>query len=43
MTDGQPLSYEVAGPDSAPAIVFVHGTRLTRSSWRAQVDALHRL
>jgi pimeloyl-ACP methyl ester carboxylesterase len=33
-------SYDVAGPDDAPAIVFVHGTRLTRSSWRAQMDDL---
>ncbi len=40
MTESPPLSYEVSGPDSEPAIVFVHGTRLTRSSWRAQVDAL---
>jgi pimeloyl-ACP methyl ester carboxylesterase len=40
VTDDAPLSYEVTGPDSAPAIVFVHGTRLTRSTWRAQVDAL---
>jgi pimeloyl-ACP methyl ester carboxylesterase len=33
-------SFEVAGPPAAPAIVFVHGTRLTRGAWRAQVDAL---
>jgi pimeloyl-ACP methyl ester carboxylesterase len=33
-------TYDVAGPDDAPAIVFVHGTRLTRSSWTAQVTAL---
>jgi pimeloyl-ACP methyl ester carboxylesterase len=35
-----PDSYDVAGPESAPAIVFVHGTRLTRSSWTPQVEAL---
>jgi pimeloyl-ACP methyl ester carboxylesterase len=29
-----------AGPDDAPVIVFVHGTRLTRAVWRAQLDAL---
>ncbi len=30
----------VAGPPGAPAIVLVHGTRLTRSAWAAQFDAL---
>jgi pimeloyl-ACP methyl ester carboxylesterase len=29
-----------AGPEGAPAIVFVHGTRLTRASWTAQLEAL---
>ncbi|MGH2475230.1 MAG: alpha/beta fold hydrolase [Candidatus Limnocylindrales bacterium] len=29
-----------AGPIGAPAIVFLHGTRLTRSAWAAQLDAL---
>lgn len=29
-----------AGPVEAPAIVFVHGTRLTGSMWAAQVTAL---
>ena len=33
-------TFDVAGPQDGPAIVFVHGTRLTRSSWTAQVDAL---
>jgi pimeloyl-ACP methyl ester carboxylesterase len=28
------------GPLDAPAIVFVHGTRLTRSAWVAQLDGL---
>jgi pimeloyl-ACP methyl ester carboxylesterase len=29
-----------AGPPGAPAIVFVHGTRLTRAAWAAQLDEL---
>jgi pimeloyl-ACP methyl ester carboxylesterase len=29
-----------AGPIGAPAIVFLHGTRLTRAAWAAQLDAL---
>lgn len=29
-----------AGPIGAPAIVFLHGTRLTRSAWAAQIDSL---
>jgi pimeloyl-ACP methyl ester carboxylesterase len=33
-------TYEVAGPVAAPAIVLIHGTRLTRFMWRAQLDAL---
>ena len=33
-------SYEADGPIGAPAIVFVHGTRLTRSMWRPQLDDL---
>ena len=41
MTLGLGLStYDVAGPIDAPPIVFVHGTRLTRSAWAAQLDAL---
>lgn len=28
------------GPAGAPAIVFVHGTRLSRASWAAQLDGL---
>lgn len=39
--DGPPgESYIAGGPSSAEAVVFVHGTRLTRSAWTAQVDAL---
>ena len=34
------MTYDVAGPDGAPAIVFVHGTRLTRAAWSPQMDAL---
>lgn len=30
----------VAGPLGAPVIVFLHGTRLTRFAWAAQLDAL---
>jgi pimeloyl-ACP methyl ester carboxylesterase len=33
-------SYIAAGPAGAPAIVFVHGTRLTRTAWTAQLEAL---
>jgi pimeloyl-ACP methyl ester carboxylesterase len=29
-----------AGPVGAPAIIFLHGTRLTRFAWAAQLDAL---
>ena len=30
----------VVGPHNAPAIVFLHGTRLTRAVWAAQLDSL---
>lgn len=33
-------TYDVAGPADAPAIVFVHGTRLSRSMWHGQVRGL---
>ena len=39
-TDVSPGAYDVAGPATAPTIVFVHGTRLTRSSWTPQMEAL---
>ena len=35
-----PVSFDRAGPPDAPAIVFLHGTRLTRASWSAQMTAL---
>lgn len=35
-----PSTYDVAGPLDAPAIVFVHGTRLTRAAWAPQMVAL---
>jgi pimeloyl-ACP methyl ester carboxylesterase len=38
-TDLEP-SYVAAGPSDAAPIVFVHGTRLTRTAWSAQLDAL---
>lgn len=33
-------SYDLAGPPDAPAIVFIHGTRLCRSAWSAQMADL---
>jgi pimeloyl-ACP methyl ester carboxylesterase len=33
-------AYDVEGPIDGPPIVFVHGTRLSRSMWRPQMDAL---
>ena len=32
--------YDVGGPPDRPAIVFVHGTRLTRGLWAPQVERL---
>ena len=40
MTTAGPDTFDVAGPVGAPAIVFVHGTRLTRAAWTPQVGAL---
>jgi len=34
------LGWAVDGPADAPAIVLVHGTRLTRAAWRAVADEL---
>jgi pimeloyl-ACP methyl ester carboxylesterase len=33
-------AYDVDGPADAPAIVFVHGTRLSRTMWRPQMHEL---
>jgi len=38
-TPGMTL-HDVSGPGAAPAIVFVHATRLTRSMWTPQVERL---
>jgi pimeloyl-ACP methyl ester carboxylesterase len=35
-----PSTYDVAGPVDAPAIVFAHGTRLTRAAWAPQMEML---
>ena len=35
-----PVAYDVAGPPGAPAIVFIHGTRLTRAAWSPQMAGL---
>jgi len=33
-------AFEVAGPDDAPTLVFLHGTRVTRAMWGPQVAGL---
>jgi pimeloyl-ACP methyl ester carboxylesterase len=33
-------AYDIDGPADGPPIVFVHGTRLSRTMWRAQMDDL---
>jgi len=35
-----PRAYEVAGPDGAPGIVFLHGIRVTRRMWQPQIERL---
>ncbi len=35
-------TFDVVGPEDAPAIVFIHGTRLTRAMWRPQVPLADR-
>ncbi|HEX5147617.1 MAG TPA: alpha/beta fold hydrolase [Candidatus Limnocylindrales bacterium] len=40
MTQPTDATITAVGRATAPAIVFLHGTRLTRSSWTAQLDAL---
>jgi pimeloyl-ACP methyl ester carboxylesterase len=37
---GRAGAYDVAGPADAPAIVFVHGTRLSRAAWAPQLASL---
>lgn len=32
--------WEAAGPTDGPLLVFIHGTRVTRASWRAVVERL---
>ncbi len=36
----KPAAYDIDGPADGPPIVFVHGTRLSRTMWRAQMDDL---
>lgn len=33
-------TFDIAGPEGAPALVFLHGTRLTRTMWAAQMATL---
>ena len=33
-------SYDIAGPESAHAIVFLHGMRVTRRMWQPQMESL---
>ena len=35
-----PDTYDAAGPADAPALVFVHGTRLSRAQWSPQLRGL---
>jgi pimeloyl-ACP methyl ester carboxylesterase len=37
---GRAGTYDLAGPPDGPAIVLVHGTRLSRGAWAAQVALL---
>lgn len=34
------LAYDISGPAGAPAIVFLHGIRVTRRMWQLQVEQL---
>jgi pimeloyl-ACP methyl ester carboxylesterase len=38
--DGIELAYDVAGPESAPAVVFAHGLSGARSTWHDVVPAI---
>lgn len=33
-------SYDIAGPPGAPAILFIHGMRVTRNMWKPQMERL---
>ena len=33
-------AYDIAGPPGAPAIVFLHGMRVTRKMWKPQMERL---
>ena len=37
---GDVAVFDVAGPASAPTLLFLHGTRVTRAMWKPQVDDL---
>ncbi|WP_416973870.1 alpha/beta fold hydrolase [Streptomyces sp. 4F14] len=40
--DGSPLHVEIHGPDTAPAVVLVHGWTCSTAFWSAQIDDLSR-
>ncbi|WP_075734620.1 alpha/beta fold hydrolase [Streptomyces acidiscabies] len=40
--DGSPLHVEIHGPDTAPAVVLVHGWTCSTAFWQAQIDDLSR-
>ena len=40
MADAPDATITAVGPATAPAIVFLHGTRLTRAAWTAQLEVL---
>ena len=40
LVPADPSTYDVAGPVGAPAIVLIHGTRLSRRMWDAQLRDL---
>ncbi|QNP72165.1 alpha/beta hydrolase [Streptomyces roseirectus] len=40
--DGSPLHVEIHGPETAPAVVLVHGWTCSTAFWAAQIDGLKR-